>query len=79
MSRPKEKPAEFFVDRSLGKSIVEGLRASGLSARSMAEVYGGSLASFLPTRFGYETLARTTGSSSQRTTRSAAGPRSATR
>lgn len=40
MSRPTEKPAEFFVDRSLGKSIVEGLRAAGLSARSMAEVYG---------------------------------------
>ncbi len=40
MSHPKEKPAEFFVDRSLGKSIVEGLRTAGLSARSMAEVYG---------------------------------------
>lgn len=39
MTRPKESP-EFFVDRSLGKSIVEGLRAAGLSARSMAEVYG---------------------------------------
>lgn len=34
MSRPSEKPAEFFVDRRLGKSIVEGLRAAGLSARS---------------------------------------------
>lgn len=40
MSRPKEKSAEFFVDRSLGKSIVEGLREAGLSVRSMAEVYG---------------------------------------
>lgn len=40
MSRPKEKPAEFFVDRSLGKSIVEGLRKAGLSVHSMAEVYG---------------------------------------
>jgi hypothetical protein len=40
MSRPKEKSAEFFVDRSLGKSIVEGLREAGLSIRSMAEVYG---------------------------------------
>jgi len=40
MSHPNEKSAEFFVDRSLGKSIVEGLRAAGLSVRSMAEVYG---------------------------------------
>jgi hypothetical protein len=40
MSRLKEKPPEFFVDRSLGKSIVEGLREAGLSVRSMAEVYG---------------------------------------
>jgi PIN like domain len=40
MSRPKEKSAEFFVDRSLGKSIVVGLREAGLSVRSMAEVYG---------------------------------------
>jgi hypothetical protein len=35
-----EKPAEFFVDRSLGKSIVEALQAHGLIVRSMAEVYG---------------------------------------
>lgn len=42
MSRPKQKEelAEFFVDRSLGKSIVEGLRKAGFSVRSMAEVYG---------------------------------------
>jgi hypothetical protein len=31
---------EFFVDRSLGKSIVLGLRAKGLRIRSMADVYG---------------------------------------
>lgn len=31
---------EFFVDRSLGKSIVEGLRAVGLTVNSMADVYG---------------------------------------
>lgn len=31
---------EFFVDRSLGKSIVEGLRAVGLTVHSLAEVYG---------------------------------------
>jgi hypothetical protein len=39
-SRNNEQPPEFFVDRSLGKSIVEGLRAAGLSIHSMAEVYG---------------------------------------
>lgn len=39
MTHPKES-LEFFVDRSLGKSILEGLRAAGLSVRSMAEVYG---------------------------------------
>jgi PIN like domain len=31
---------EFFVDRSLGKSIVLGLRAKGLRIYSMADVYG---------------------------------------
>jgi hypothetical protein len=31
---------EFFVDRSLGKSIVAGLRADGLRVRSMADIYG---------------------------------------
>jgi hypothetical protein len=31
---------EFFVDRSLGKSIVLGLRARGLHIYSMADVYG---------------------------------------
>jgi hypothetical protein len=40
MSRPIEKPAEFFVDRSLGKSIVEGLRDAGLTVHSMADIYG---------------------------------------
>lgn len=42
MSRPKEKgqDPEFLVDRSLGKSIVEGLRAAGLTVHSMADVYG---------------------------------------
>ncbi len=38
--RNNEQPPEFFVDRSLGKSIVEGLRAAGLTVHSMAEVYG---------------------------------------
>jgi hypothetical protein len=40
MSSRSEKAAEFFVDRSLGKSIVEGLRAVGLTVHSMADVYG---------------------------------------
>jgi hypothetical protein len=33
-----EQPHEFFVDRSLGKSIVDGLRAAGLVVHSMAHV-----------------------------------------
>lgn len=40
MSRPSEASPEFLVDRSLGKSIVEGLRAAGLTAHSMADIYG---------------------------------------
>lgn len=38
---------EFFVDRSLGKSIVVGLRAAGLRVRSMADVYGEEAAQLL--------------------------------
>jgi hypothetical protein len=37
---PKDPLQEFFVDRSLGQSIAEGLRAAGVSVRSMREVYG---------------------------------------
>jgi aryl-alcohol dehydrogenase-like predicted oxidoreductase len=40
MARRTEQPPEFFVDRSLGKSIVEALRAAGLTVHSMADVYG---------------------------------------
>jgi hypothetical protein len=40
MSSRSENPPEFFVDRSLGRSIVEGLRAADLTAHSMADVYG---------------------------------------
>jgi PIN like domain len=40
MPSPKEQSPEFFVDRSLGKSIVEGLRATGLTIHSMADIYG---------------------------------------
>jgi PIN like domain len=31
---------QFFVDRSLGKSIVAALRAAGLVVHSMADIYG---------------------------------------
>jgi hypothetical protein len=47
MPRPKEQNPELFVDRSLGKSIVEGLRAAGLTVHSMAEVYGEKRAQLL--------------------------------
>lgn len=40
MASPTQHDDEFFVDRSLGKSIVEGLRAVGLAAHSMSDVYG---------------------------------------
>ena len=40
MPRPPEEPPEFFVDRSLGKSIVVALREEGLTVHSMADVYG---------------------------------------
>jgi len=40
MAPNREKPPEFFVDRSLGKSIAEGLRAAGLTVHTMADVYG---------------------------------------
>ena len=40
MTRKTERSPEFFVDRSLGKSIVEGLRAAGLTVVSMADAYG---------------------------------------
>jgi hypothetical protein len=38
-SDPQHQP-EFFIDRSLGKSIAEGLRAEGLTVHTMASVYG---------------------------------------
>jgi hypothetical protein len=47
MSRPEEQKPEFFVDRSLGKSIVEGLRATGLTVHSMADIYGEKRAQLL--------------------------------
>jgi hypothetical protein len=40
MAPVDEQPPEFFVDRSLGRSIVDGLRAAGLIVYSMADIYG---------------------------------------
>jgi hypothetical protein len=48
MAGKTEQLPEFFVDRSLGKSVVEGLRAAGLTVRSMADVYGDQRAQNLP-------------------------------
>lgn len=79
MSRLKEKPAEFFVDRSLGKSIVEGLREAGLSVRSMAEIYGEKPGQLLADEVWLRDAGENEGSSSPRTTRSAAVPPSAMR
>jgi PIN like domain len=47
MPRPNEQSPEFFVDRSLGKSIVGGLRATGLTVHSMADIYGEKRAQLL--------------------------------
>src|SRR4051812_18406422 len=43
----KSDDPTFFVDRSLGKSIVSGLRAAGLQVLSMADVYGEKAAQLL--------------------------------
>lgn len=40
MAGRTETLPEFFVDRSLGKSVVEALRDTGLTVHSMADVYG---------------------------------------
>jgi uncharacterized protein with PIN domain len=40
MGAKSDAPPEFFIDRSLGKSIAEGLRACGLTVHTMASVYG---------------------------------------
>lgn len=61
---PKDEPEpKFFVDRSLGKSIAEGLRAAGLTVQTMADVYGEKAAQGLADECGSMTPARTTGSS----------------
>ncbi len=48
MTSPEEQRPEFFVDRSLGRSIVDGLLAEGLLVYSMADVYGEEEAQRLP-------------------------------
>ncbi len=48
MTSCENQPPEFFVDRSLGKSIVDGLRAAGMAVHSMADVYGETQAQRLP-------------------------------
>ncbi|MEK6327799.1 MAG: hypothetical protein AABM66_09820 [Actinomycetota bacterium] len=42
MASASESPPapEFFIDRSLGKSIAEALRGVGLTVHTMASVYG---------------------------------------
>ncbi len=40
MANSEEDSPQFFVDRSLGKSIVAELRKVGLQVLSMADVYG---------------------------------------
>jgi hypothetical protein len=47
MTRPNEQSPQFFLDRSLGKSIVEGLRDAGLTIHSMADIYGEKRAQLL--------------------------------
>jgi hypothetical protein len=44
---PEPDELTFFVDRSLGKSIVAGLRTAGLQVLSMADVYGEKAAQLL--------------------------------
>jgi len=44
---PSPDHLTFFVDRSLGKSILAGLRAAGLQVLSMADVYGEKAAQLL--------------------------------
>lgn len=46
MSQPGSQP-EFFIDRSLGKSIARGLAEAGLVVHTMASVYGEDVAARL--------------------------------
>jgi hypothetical protein len=52
MASGSEAPSapEFFIDRSLGKSIAEALREAGLTVHAMASVYGEKPAQQLPDR-----------------------------
>ncbi len=40
MATQSDSPAEFLIDRSLGKSIAIGLRAEGLVVHTMSGIYG---------------------------------------
>jgi PIN like domain len=79
MARKTEQSPEFFVDRSLGKSIVKGLRAAGMTVLSMADVYGEERAQLLPDEVWLRDAGEKGWSSSLRTTPSAVGQPSATR
>lgn len=48
MRKPSDIEPAFFIDRSLGKSIAEGLRTVGLTVHTMADVYGERQAQQLP-------------------------------
>lgn len=45
---PTSGQTTFFVDRSLGRSIAEGLRGAGLEVLTVADVYGEARAQRLP-------------------------------
>ena len=48
MRSADEPEPEFFIDRSLGKSIAKGLRTVGLTVHTMDSVYGEKQAQRLP-------------------------------
>jgi hypothetical protein len=50
MRSRREPDLEFFIDRSLGRSIADGLRSCGLTVHTMASVYGEERAQRLPDR-----------------------------
>jgi len=50
MSPKRDDSHEFFIDRSLGRSIAEGLRESGLTVHTMASLYGEDAAQCLEDR-----------------------------
>ena len=48
MAQSSGDDLEFFIDRSLGRSIATGLRDAGLTVHTMADVYGEDEAQRLP-------------------------------